>query len=236
MTDSPKPVCVVAGAGPGNGTAIAHRFDDAGYAVALLARNPATLSALSRAIPRALCLSCDVTVGDQVSMAFDEIRARLGGISVLVYNAGAGVFGNIDDITAAQLENAWRTNTLGLYLCTRAILPDMRTAGSGNIIVIGATASKRGGANFAAFASAKAAQYNLAQSMARHLGPERIHVGYVIIDGVVDLERTRKRLPDKPDEFFLQSPDIAESVYQLTRQKSSAWTFELDLRPFAEKW
>jgi len=169
-------------------------------------------------------------------MAFDEIRARLGGISVLVYNAGAGVFGNIDDITAAQLENAWRTNTLGLYLCTRAILPDMRTAGSGNIIVIGATASKRGGANFAAFASAKAAQYNLAQSMARHLGPERIHVGYVIIDGVVDLERTRKRLPDKPDEFFLQSPDIAESVYQLTRQKSSAWTFELDLRPFAEKW
>jgi len=116
------------------------------------------------------------------------------------------------------------------------VLPDMRTAGSGNIVVIGATASKRGGANFAAFASGKAAQYNLAQSMARHLDPERIHVSYVIIDGVVDLERTRKRLPDKPDEFFLQPADIAESVYQLTRQKPSAWTFELDLRPFAEKW
>jgi NAD(P)-dependent dehydrogenase (short-subunit alcohol dehydrogenase family) len=112
----------------------------------------------------------------------------------------------------------------------------MKARGRGVIVVIGATASLRGGARTTGFASAKAAQRSLAQSMARDLGPVGIHVSYVVIDGVIDLERTRSRMPDRPDDFFLQPDAIAETVYQLTEQDSSAWSFEVDLRPYAEKW
>ena len=112
----------------------------------------------------------------------------------------------------------------------------MKERGQGAIVVIGATASLRGGARTTGFASAKAAQRSLAQSMARGLGPAGIHVSYVVIDGVIDLERTRSRMPDRPDNFFLKPDAIAEAVYQLTEQDSSAWSFEVDLRPYAEKW
>jgi len=116
------------------------------------------------------------------------------------------------------------------------VIPSMKTNQAGWIVVIGATASLRGGAQSAAFASAKAAQRSLAQSMGRSLGPAGVHVSYVIVDGIIDLERTRASRPDLPDEHFMLPDDIAESVYQLTRQQRSAWTFELDLRPFGEKW
>ncbi|MGB7755095.1 MAG: SDR family NAD(P)-dependent oxidoreductase [Salinisphaera sp.] len=154
----------------------------------------------------------------------------------MLYNAGAAVFGNIDQIAASDFEAAWRTNALGLFLCANAVVAGMRRAGQGHIVVTGATASKKGGANFAGFAAAKAAQYSLAQSLARQLGPEGIHVAIAIIDGVIDIPRTREMMPDKPDEYFLDPDAIAESIYQITCQPRSAWTFELDLRPFAEKW
>jgi NAD(P)-dependent dehydrogenase (short-subunit alcohol dehydrogenase family) len=112
----------------------------------------------------------------------------------------------------------------------------MKARGGGNIVVIGATASRRGGAKTAAFAPAKAAQRSLAESMARHLWPAGIHVSLVIIDGVVDLERTRARMPDKPDSFFAKPADIASTVFALTEQARSAWSFEVEARPFAETW
>ena len=112
----------------------------------------------------------------------------------------------------------------------------MRAKGEGNIIIIGATASLRGNIGTVPFASAKAAQRSLAQSLAKTLGPENIHVSYVIVDGVIGLERTKKNMSDKPEDFFMNPDHIAESVYFLSRQPKSAWTFELDLRPFGEKW
>ena len=112
----------------------------------------------------------------------------------------------------------------------------MRVQGKGSIIVIGATASLKGAADFVAFASAKAAQRSLTQSLARKLGPEGIHVAYVIIDAMVDMPASRAMVPDAPDSFFARPDDIAESVFFLARQPRSAWTFELDLRPFAERW
>ena len=112
----------------------------------------------------------------------------------------------------------------------------MLNAGRGSVIVIGATASLRGGAGTAAFAPAKAAQRSLAQSMARSLGPQGIHVGYVVVDGVIDMPRTRQLLRDRPDDFFLKPDEIADTVYHLVEQDRSAWTFELDLRPFGEKF
>ncbi len=231
-----KPVCAVVGVGPGNGASFARKFASEGYAVALLARNKDTLKELEEQIPGSKAFVYDVTAAEKAGETFERIKAEMGPVEVLVYNAGSGMFGSIDDTTPEAFESSWRVNALGCLACAKQVLPDMRKAKGGNIIVIGATASLRGGANFAAFASAKAAQRSLVQSMARHLGSDRIHVSYVIIDGVIDLERTRQMMPDKPDEYFLQPDHIAESVFLLTRQPPSAWTFELDLRPFGENW
>ena len=231
-----KPVCVVVGVGPGNGAAIARKFSAQGYRVALLARNQAYLRGLTDQITDSQAYAYDVTAIETAPTVFNQIQADLGAISVLVYNAGSGIFGNIDDATVEGLQGAWEVNTRGLFVAAKQVVPQMRAIGGGAIVVIGATASLRGGANFAAFASAKAAQRSLTQSMARHLGPEKIHVSYVIIDGMIDLERTRQRLPDKPDEFFLNPDHIAASVFFLAQQPQQAWTFELDVRPFGEKW
>ncbi len=227
---------VIVGAGPGNGLAFGRRFHAEGHRVAMLARHVDNLERLRQQLPEAHYFSCDVSEPEQIHDVFTQIRQQLGTIDTLIYNAGAGAFGNIEDITGEQFEAAWRVNALGCFYCVKEVLVDMRGAGDGNIIVIGATASVRGGGGFAAFSSAKGAQRNLVQSIARHVSPHGIHVAYVIIDGVIDMERTREYFPDKPDEFFLQSDDIAKTVFHLTRQPRSAWTFELDMRPFKENW
>jgi NADP-dependent 3-hydroxy acid dehydrogenase YdfG len=175
----------------------------------------------------------DTTVREKV---FGKIKQELGPVDVLVYNAGAGMFGSVDEIKLSDFEAAWRINALGLLAAVKAVLPDMRAVGKGNIVVIGATASVKHGANFTAFTSAKAAQRALAQSIAKHVGPEGVHVSLVIIDGVIDLPRTREMLPNRADDFFLKPDDIAQSVFFLAQQPKSAWTFELDVRPFGEKW
>ena len=228
--------CVVVGAGPGNGVAFGKRFVAAGYSTALLARSADNLDNLKTALPDAHTYPCDVTDPDAIKTAFAGVARDLGPVDTLIYNAGSGVFGSIDEIDASSFEQAWRTNAMGCYHCVSTVLPGMRSAGSGTIIIIGATAAKRGGARFAAFASAKAAQYNLAQSMARHLGSENIHVAYVVIDGMIDIPRTRARMPEKPDKFFLNPADIADAVYGIAQQPPSAWTFEFDLRPYCENW
>jgi len=228
-------VCVIAGAGPGNGLSLGKRFARAGYSVVLLARGETGLEKLSAQVPGSTTYSCDLTDESSVTAAFEAIRREVGEVDTLVYNAGAGIFGSVEDIDAAAFETGWRVNALGCFLCCRQVIPAMKRSG-GNIAIIGATASKRGGARFAAFASAKAAQYNFAQSIARHLGPQGVHVSYIIIDGVVDIPRTRERFPDKKDSFFLKPDDIAETVYHVTEQPASAWTFEVDLRPAAENW
>lgn len=231
-----QPVCAIPGAGPGNGLALAKRFAAAGERVALMARRQAQVEERASAIAGARGYACDVTDPDSVTSAFDAVREQQGPITTLLYNAGNAVFGNAEQITPDDFETAWRTNALGLFHCVHAVLPDMRGAGGGAIMVTGATASKRGGANFAGFAAAKAAQYSLAQSLARQLGPEGIHVAITIVDGVVDSKATRDFMPDRGDDAFMQPDAIAEAVFQLTRQDASAWTFELDLRPAAESW
>ena len=121
-------------------------------------------------------------------------------------------------------------------MSAQQVIPGMKERGSGDIVFIGATASRRGGVMTAAFAPAKAAQRSLAESMARHLWPAGIHVVVVIIDGVVDLPRTREQLADKPDNFFVRPDDLADTAFALTRQKPSAWSFEVEARPFGERW
>lgn len=231
-----KPVCVIVGVGSGNGAAFSRKFAAEGYRVAMLARNIDRLKELEAEINESQAYQYDVTEIDKAAEVFSRIESEMGTISVLVYNAGAGAFANIDDTTVESFQRAWEVNARGLLVAAKQVIPQMRKLEGGNIVIIGATASIKGGANFVPFASAKATQRSLAQSIARHLDPEKIHVSYVIIDGVIDLERTRKAMPDKPDDYFMSSDDIAESVFFLTQQPSSAWTFELDLRPFGEKW
>ena len=231
-----KGVCVIVGAGPGNGAAIGARFAEDGYRVALCARNKEKLNKIAGKIKGSRAFQYDVKDTQTASEVFAEIRQQLGPVEVLIYNAGAGAFQNIDDATLESFQDAWEVNCRGLFQTVKEVLPDMRAAGTGNIVIIGATASIKGGANFAPFASAKAGQRGLAQSLARYLDPERIHVSYVILDGILNLQRTRQHMEGKPDEFFMEPSQIAETVYFLTQQQSQAWTFELDLRPFGEKW
>jgi NAD(P)-dependent dehydrogenase (short-subunit alcohol dehydrogenase family) len=232
----PAPVCVITGVGPGNGAAFSRRFAAAGYRVAMLARSPDVLRAFENEIPNTTGYEVDVADTASVQKGFARVRAELGSVQVLIHNAGSGTFGDFQHTTPESFESAWRVNALGLLLCGQEVVPEMLAAGGGAIIVTGATASLRGGANFAAFASAKAAQRSLAQSMARSLGPQGIHVAVVIVDGVIDIPRTRAMMSDRPDESFLKPGHIAETVLHLVGQERSAWTFELDLRPFGERW
>jgi NAD(P)-dependent dehydrogenase (short-subunit alcohol dehydrogenase family) len=231
-----KPVCAVVGVGAGNGSAFSRRFAREGYAVALLARSRTTTENLESELEHARAYACDATDARSINATFAGIERDLGTVNVLIYNAGSGDWSNIEHTNPAAFEAAWRINALGCLLCARRVIPGMKKLQNPSIVIIGATASLKGNAGFTSFASAKAAQRSLVQSMARHLDPQGIHVAYVIIDGVVALPRTRKAMPDKPDDFFMNPDHIADTVFYLTTQQRSAWTFELDLRPFAEKW
>lgn len=231
-----SPVCAVVGVGPGNGAAFARRFAADGHAVALLARSLASSRALAAELPGARAWECDVGDAGSVQRAFDAIRGELGAPEIVIYNAGSGLFGSFDDVTAADFEASWRVNALGAFLVAKQVVPAMKQVGRGNFVFVGATASRRGGIRSAAFAPAKAAQRSLAESMARSLGPAGIHVSLIVIDGVVDLPRTRQRMPDKPDAFFVRPDDVAATAAFLVGQPRSAWTFELEARPFGETW
>jgi NADP-dependent 3-hydroxy acid dehydrogenase YdfG len=202
----------------------------------MLARSADRLAELAATTSGSRAYPTDVTDGGAVRDTFAKIRSDLGPIKVLLHNAGNAVFGDFMTISAEDFENSWRTNTMALLVCGQAAAPDMIAGGEGAIVVTGATASLRGGANFSGFASAKAAQRILAQSMARTLGPQGVHVAYVIVDGVIDMPATRAMMPDRPDDAFLKPDDIADSVFHVAHQPASAWTFELDVRPFTENW
>ncbi|MEO6775594.1 MAG: SDR family NAD(P)-dependent oxidoreductase [Kofleriaceae bacterium] len=231
-----RPLCVVVGVGPGNGAAFARRFDREGYAVALLARSDDYAKQVASGLTEARAFACDVGDAAEVERTFAAIREALGDPAVVIYNAGSGVFGGFADVTAQDFETAWRVNTLGSFLVAKQVVPAMEQAGAGTIVFVGATASRRGGAKTIAFAPAKAAQRSFAESLARQEGPKGIHVALIVIDGVVDLARTRARMPDKPDDFFVNPDDVAATAAMLAAQPRSAWTFELEARPFGEAW
>jgi NADP-dependent 3-hydroxy acid dehydrogenase YdfG len=222
--------------GPGTGAALARRFAAADHAVALLARTTQTSETLVRELSGARAYACDATDAASVASTIAAIERDQGPIAVVAYNAGSGTWGTVETIAPAALEAAFRINTLGLLHVTQAVVPGMIARGGGAIVVTGATASRRGSARAAGFAPAKAAQRSLAESMARQLWPKGIHVSLVIVDGVIDLARTRAAMPDKPDSFFVKPDDLAATAYHLATQPRSAWSFEVEARPFGETW
>ena len=229
-------VCAVLGVGPGNGEAFVRRFSEEGFQVAMLARSESYLLDLEASIPGARAFPCDLMQPAQITSVLAAIESKLGPVSVLLYNAGGGTFKTVEQASLEDFEANWRINVQGLVAATKAALPQLRQHKTSSIVVTSASAATRGRANTAPFASAKAAQRSLAQSLARQLGPEKIHVANVVIDGVVDLPRTREMLPDKPDDFFVQPSALAEAVWSLCQQNPSAWTHEIDIRPFGESW
>ncbi|MGB3050503.1 MAG: SDR family NAD(P)-dependent oxidoreductase [Polyangiales bacterium] len=224
-----KPVCAVIGIGPKNGRAFATRFAEEGYAVALLSRSTDYSTGLAAELG-GKAYACDVTDPVAIKQAFAQVREDLGDVDVLLYNAGSGQFGTFDDVPDEAFEKGWQINVRGLLQSAREVLGPMREKRSGAIIVTGATASLRGKPFTAAFAQAKAAQRSLAQSFARQLGPEGIHVALVIVDGGIGTDE------QIGDEGRLRPSDIAATVYHLATQPKSAWTFEVDVRPFKENW
>ncbi|MDP6344938.1 MAG: SDR family NAD(P)-dependent oxidoreductase [Alphaproteobacteria bacterium] len=233
MTDK---VALVAGVGRGTGAAVAKRFAAAGYRVALVARKESRLKEYEAELEGSLALPCDITDPAALEEMLARCRVELGEPDVVVHNAARGSFGNFLEIDPADVEENFRVNTMSLLYLARAVAPAMIERGDGAIMVTGNTSARRGIPSFSGFAPTKAAQRILAESIARELGPKGIHVAYIIIDAMIDLWWTRRRNPDHPEERFAQPDDIAETVYQVSQQPRTAWSFNVEVRPYAEVW
>ena len=232
MRSESKPLALVTGVGPGTGAAIVRRFADAGYRVAMLARNADRLAQLEAEIPGSIAITCDVSQPSELEQA---VRSA-GDPEVIVHNAVGGAFGTFEKVDANTLQQNIEINTLALFNLARLTTPAMIAHAKGAIIITGNTSALRGKAAFAGFAPTKAAQRILAESLARDLGPKGIHVAYLIIDAVIDVPWARKLHHNKPDDFFISPTSIASEVYHLAHQPKDAWSFLAEVRPFHEPW
>ncbi len=230
-----KPVAVVVGAGPGLGSALARRFAAAGMAVAVARRRVDELAGLAEETG-GRAYACDATDGNSVEALFDSVDHDLGTPALVAYNAGAYQRGGILEISAEDFERCWRIGCLGGFHVGQAAARRMVPAGQGTILFTGATASLRGSAGFMNLAMPKFGLRAVAQSMARELGPQGVHVAHVIIDGQIAGERPGYRPEERGEDAVLAPSAIAEAYWQLHVQPRSAWTHELDLRPSIEKF
>jgi NAD(P)-dependent dehydrogenase (short-subunit alcohol dehydrogenase family) len=230
---------LVAGAGPGLGKSVATRFARGGYAVALAARNPERLSSLAREID-ASPFPADLANEGDVATLFSSVEAKLGPIEAVAFIAATRVQGPFTELSAADFENVWRQSCLSGFLVGREAARAMLPRARGSVIFTGASGSTRGRAHFAAFAAAKGGLRFMAQSMARELGPKGIHVATVLIDGAIASERMwrdhRERMEKLGADGALQPDAIAETYWQIHNQPRSAWTHEVDLRPWKESF
>jgi len=243
---SDKKACLVVGAGDATGGAIARRFAREGFetCVTRRPRNQAALDELAVSIAggggRAHAFGIDARDEDGMIALFDKIENEIAPLEVVVFNIGANVWFPIGETTARTFQKVWEMACFAGFVTGREAARRMEPRGTGTILFTGATASLRGAAGFSAFASAKAGLRNLAQSMARELAPKGIHVAHVIVDGMIDTAWGRENFPkvfEDPSKDNVLKPDhIAENYWTLHCQPRDAWTFELDLRPYCEKW
>jgi NAD(P)-dependent dehydrogenase (short-subunit alcohol dehydrogenase family) len=232
-------VCAVVGVGEGLGAALALRFAT-GYRVALIARSGTVISKVSDEIKHAggvaLPIQSDATVESQIASAHEQISRELGPVEILVFNGGRRPIGRLMETTPEVFEQTWRLHTLGAFLWARQVVPQMLGRSSGAILITGATAGIRPWPNSAAFAPAKFAVRGLAQVMARDLHPQGIHVAYINVDGGIDMPLLRNARSNRQDEDVLKPSAIADAFWYLAHQDRSAWSHELDVRPFKEKF
>ena len=239
-----RPAALVVGAGEATGAAIARRFAREGYTACVARRSADKLAPLvaesEAAGGAARAVGCDARREEEVQSLVRSVEEEVGPIEVAVFNVGANVPCSILDETARKYFKVWELACMAGFLVGREVALRMVPRGRGTILFTGATASLRGGANFAAFAGAKHGLRALAQSMARELGPKGVHVAHVVVDGAIDTAFIRENFPEryalKAQDGILNPEHIAENYWQLHRQPRDAWTFELDLRPWCEKW
>lgn len=231
---TPRPeIALIVGAGSGLSASLARLFSREGMRVAIAARNPANLAALS-AETGAQSFACDAVDPDQVARLFDDLESRLGMPDVVVYNASGRLRGSLIELVPAEVEHALRVSAFGGFLVAQQAARRMLPKGSGAILFTGASASVKGYPQSAPFAMGKFALRGLAQSMARELAPQGIHVAHFVIDGGIR-NPGRTEAPDKPDSML--NPDaIAETYLHVLRQPRSAWTWEIALRPWVERF
>jgi NAD(P)-dependent dehydrogenase (short-subunit alcohol dehydrogenase family) len=239
-----NPAALVIGAGDATGGAIARRFAREGFTACLVRRTADKLGPLVDAIAaaggRAVPFGVDARDEEAVTALVETIERDVGPIDVFVFNVGANVPASILEQDAKRYYKIWEMACFAGFLTAREVAKRMVTRERGTILFTGATASMRGSANFAAFAGAKHALRALAQSMARELGPRGIHVAHVVVDGAIDTEFIRTQFPEryalKERDGILDPDHIAENYWFLHSQPRDAWTFELDLRPWIERW
>jgi NAD(P)-dependent dehydrogenase (short-subunit alcohol dehydrogenase family) len=233
MTTPRREVALIVGAGSGLSASLARLFSREGMRVAIAARNTANLAALSGETG-AYSFACDAVDPDQVARLFDDVEDRLGMPDVVVYNASGRLRGSLIELVPAEVEHALRVSAFGGFLVAQQAVRRMLPKGSGAILFTGASASVKGYAQSAPFAMGKFALRGLAQSMARELAPQGIHVAHFVIDGGIR-NPGRTEAPDKPDSML--NPDaIAETYLHVLRQPRSAWTWEIELRPWVERF
>lgn len=238
----PKKVVLVIGAGDATGGAIARRFAREGYAAIIVRRDAEKLKDLTGQIVaeggEAHPFGVDARKEDQMVDLFAKVEAEIGPIEVAVFNIGANVNFSIVETTARVYTKVWEMAAFAGFLTGREAAKHMLPRGRGTILFTGATASLRGGKGFSAFAGAKFALRALAQSMARELGPQGIHVAHPVIDGAIDTawiaENFPQRYAQKDQDGILDPAHIADAYWMLHSQPRDAWTHELDLRPWME--
>ena len=242
--NTPRKVVLVIGAGDATGGAIAKRFAREGYAACVVRRHADKLQALVDEIRaaggEAFGFGTDARNEDAVAALVDKIEREIGAIDVFVFNIGANAPSGILDETARKYFKIWEMACMAGFLTGREVARRMVTRGRGTMLFTGATASLRGAAGFAAFAGGKHALRALAQSMARELGPKNIHVAHVVIDGAIDTDFIRTIAPEryalKEQDGILNPDHIADNYWHLHTQPRDSWTFEMDLRPWMERW
>lgn len=237
---------VIIGAGDATGGAIARAFAAEGLTACVnrRARNVEALEALAQSIRDAghdaRAFPGDARVEEEMIALFDTVEAEVGPVEVAVFNIGANVNFPIAETTTRVFTKVWEMACLSGFLMGREAAKRMIPRGRGTIIFTGATASLRGGPGFSAFSGAKGALRMVAQSMARELGPQGIHVAHSVIDGAIDTDFIKQRHPDfdgaKAQDLILSPTAIAAQYVMLHKQPRTAWTHELDLRPWGEKW
>lgn len=239
-----KKVVLVVGAGDATGSAIAQRFAQEGFIACVTRRSAGKLQPLIDVIHasggQAHGFACDARKEDDVIELIEHIESQIGPIEALVFNIGANVPCSILEETARKYFKIWEMACFSGFLNAREVAKRMVTRQRGTILFTGATAGLRGAAGFAAFAGAKHGIRALAQSMARELGPLNIHVAHVVVDGAIDTDFIRDNFPQtyalKDQDGILNPQHIAENYWFLHSQPRDAWTFELDLRPWSERW
>ena len=229
---------VITGVGPGLGRSLVKAFATSGLNVAAASRDPGKLGGLLDGIDggEVRGYGCDVTDEIAVEALFDRAENDLGPIRVAVFNAGAYVPGSLLETTSAEFENSWRVGCLGGFHVGKAAASRMIGREEGSILFTGATAALRGGAKFHNLAVGKFGLCALSQSMAREFGPGGIHVAHIIVDGFILSERFASLAAERPEDALLDPDAIAAEYVHLHCQHRSAWTQELDLRPWTEKF